>query len=106
MKMEEYNLKHNNKGLFGILITLIVILSLTLGYFIWKDIRVVDKDITKQTEMTAQWFNNYLTPIFITNGRFDMENATDEEIFSKGINLTVYLKGLESSNRRLSLYPY
>lgn len=123
--MEENNLNHNNRGLVGMLIALIVILSIAVGYFIWKDTQIVDKKITeknetvknetekseteksetekneieqpKQTKMTAQWFNNYLTPIFKTNGRFDMVNATDEEIFSKGINLTVYLKGVNSS---------
>ena len=104
--MEEINLKRNNKWLVGILVIVIIILALTIGYFIWNDTRVVDKNISKnngvveqpkQTEMTAQWFTNYLTPVFKTNGRFDMVNATNEEIFSKGINLTVYFKGIESS---------
>lgn len=96
--MDNFNYENKDrKGLLIALIILIIVLSVGLGYFIWKDFQKVDNETPgtenepKQVEMTAQWFDDYLTPLFITNGGLNMVNPSNKEIFIKAINLTVYL---------------
>lgn len=90
-------------GIFLIIIILAIIGYASYSYFKNDDNsnnKGTDKESNKNTEMTSDWFREYLTPVLKVGFKGNnLDTAADKDIFSMAVNLAVY-------NRKMSVNPF
>ncbi len=107
-------IKKNKKGIVPILLIIAIALLVMCGYLLWDKYYDVDLNTSnntdnsqfgqnknsntkeeQNTEMTAQWFEEYLSPLLINinvkanKGTIDLKNAVADDKFKTGFNLSI-----------------